>query len=181
MATERRILSSLDQLPEECQDDVVWALSQLNKRERTQTDILFDLNDRLAVKGHGPISRSAFSRRNVRLKRRRDRLEERNAMYAGIADTITPEKMGEQDIVLGELLKSLIDEYLDEAGSAAEVKELAAAFKQTIQAQHISAELKTKAVAAAQAKAIAAVASVAKERGGVSKATLAEINRRIMG
>ncbi len=182
MATERRILSSLDQLPEECQDDVVWALAELNQRHRTQTDILFELNDRLAVKGHGPISRSAFSRRSVRLKRRRDRIEERNAMYAGIADTITPEKMGEQDIVLGELLKTLIDEFLDEAGSAADVKELASAFRQTVAAQHISANLKEKALAAAQAKlekAVEAAAGEAEKAGrSVDAAEVLELIRK---
>lgn len=118
MATERRVLNSLNLLPEECQDDVVWALAELNRRERTQADILLELNDRLAVKGHGPISRSAFSRQSVRLKRRADRLAERDALYAGVIDKITPEKMAEQDIILGELLKTLIDEFIDDARTA---------------------------------------------------------------
>lgn len=149
---ERRVLGSLDLLPEECEDDVVWALAQLNKRERTQADILFELNDRLAVKGQGPISRSAFSRRSVRLKRRADRLAERNAIYSGIVEKITPETMADQDIVLGELLKTLIDELIDEARVPQDVKELAAAFRQTVAAQQASANLKAKAEAAAEKK-----------------------------
>ena len=82
MAQNRRVLDSLDLLPPECEDDVVWALARLNERQRTQADILFELNDRLAVKGQGPISKSAFSRRSVRLKRRRDRLAERRVRGA---------------------------------------------------------------------------------------------------
>lgn len=147
---ERRVLNSLDLLPEECQDDVVWALGELNRRDRTQADILFELNDRLAVHGQGPISKSAFSRRSVRLKRRADRLAERNAIYAGIIDTITPDTMAEQDIVLGELLKALIDELVDEARTPEDAKELASAYKQTVAAQHLSASLKAKAEAAAE-------------------------------
>ncbi len=149
-ARERRVLSALDLLPEDCQDDVVWALTALNGRERTQSDILFELNDRLAVKGQGPISKSAFSRRSVRLKRRADRLAERNAIYAGIIDSITPESMADQDIVLGELLKTLIDELIDEVKTPEDVKELASAYKQTVAAQHMSNNLKAKASAAAE-------------------------------
>lgn len=163
MARERRVLNSLDLLPEECQDDVVWALARLNERQRTQADILFELNDRLAVKGHGPVSRSAFSRASVRLKRRADRLAERDALYAGIIDKISPEKMGQQDIVLGELLKTLIDEMIDDARSAEDVKELASAFRQTVSAQQVSANLKAKAEAEAQKKLEKAVADAASE------------------
>lgn len=162
-AVDRRVLSSLDQLPEECQDDVVWALARLNERSRTQTDILFELNDRLAVKGQGPISRSAFSRRNVRLKRRRDRLEERNAMYAGIAPTITTEKITEQDVVLGEILKAIIDERADEASSAKDIMDLTAAFRNVVTAQHTSLKRQQQAVAAAGRKLEKAVAAAVGE------------------
>lgn len=159
----RRVLSSLDLLPEECQDDVVWALARLNERERTQADILFELNDRLEVKGYGPISKSAFSRRSVRLKRRADRLEERDQLYAGIVEKISPQKMGDQDIVLGELLKTLIDELIDDAHSAKDVKELAAAFRQVVTAQQTSANLKHKALAAAEKKMEVAVEAATDE------------------
>ncbi|RWC58908.1 phage protein Gp27 family protein [Mesorhizobium sp.] len=179
---ERRVLSSLDQLPEDCQDDVIWALGQLNERLRTQADILFELNDRLAVKGQGPISRSTFSRRSVRLKRRADRLAERDHIYAGIKDKITPDKMGDQDIVLGELLKALIDEMIDDAKTAEDVKELASAFRQTVSAQHVSASLKVKAEAAAEKKLEKAVstASGELEKAGhkVDAAEVLELIRR---
>lgn len=181
MAHERRVLTSLDLLPEECQDDVVWALARLNERERTQSDILFELNERLSVKGYGPISKSAFSRRSVRLKRRSDRLTERDALYAGIIERITPEKMAEQDIVLGELLKTLIDEMIDDARSAEDVKELASAYRQTVSAQQVSANLKAKALAEANKKLERAVAEVAQvaRKAGVTQETMDEINRRL--
>lgn len=160
---ERRVLGSMDLLPEDCEDDVVWALAELNQRNRSQADILFELNNRLEVKGQGPISRSAFSRRSVRLKRRADRLAERDALYAGIVEKITPEKMADQDIVLGELLKTLIDELIDEVRSPEDVKELASAYKQTIAAQHLSASLKAKADVAAEKRLAKAVKTATDE------------------
>jgi len=182
MAAERRVLSSLDLLPEECQDDVVWALSQLNERQRTQTDILFELNDRLAVKGAGPISRSAFSRKRVRLARRSAQLAERRHIYAGIAEKLTPDEVGKADLVLGEFLKTLIDELLDGDGlTSKNAMELARAYKETVMGQRHSAELEEKAAARADARLKKAVGEVAEavRKAGVSKETMEEINRRL--
>lgn len=139
--TERRVLDSLDLLPEDCQDDVVWALARLNERERTQNDILFELNDRLAVKGQGPISKSAFSRRSVRLHRRAQQLAERNHLYAGLAESLTPENVSKTDIVLAEFLKTLIDELLDSPNlGPKDAMELARAYQSTVSAARMSAE-----------------------------------------
>ncbi|NKX16150.1 DUF3486 family protein [Ochrobactrum pseudogrignonense] len=74
------------------------------------------MNDRLEVKGIGPISKSAFNRKAMRLSRRASQLEERRYIYAGIAEKLTPEEISKSDIVLGEFLKTLIDELLDGDG-----------------------------------------------------------------
>lgn len=149
MAASRRgrgHLSSLDLLPEDAQDDVVWALGQLNERRRTQADILFELNDRLEVKGVDPISRSAFNRRAMKLAKRAAQLEERRHVYAGIADRLTPEEVNKNDVVLGEFLKVLIDELLDsDELTPKNAMELARAYKETVIAQRHSAEERRKA------------------------------------
>lgn len=139
-------LSSLDTLPEEAQDDLVWALGQLNERRRPQTDILHELNERLDVKGIDPISRSAFNRRAMRLARRTAQLEERRHVYAGIAERLTPEEVSKSDIVLGEFLKVLIDELLeDDQLTSKNVMELARAYKETVLAQRNSSAERRKA------------------------------------
>ena len=139
-------LSSLDLLPEEAQDDLVWALGELNQRQRTQADILFELNDRLEVKGIEPISRSAFNRRATRLARRTAQLEERRYVYAGIAERLTPEEVSKSDLVLGEFLKVLIDELLDGSElTSKSAMELARAYKETVLAQRHSAAERRKA------------------------------------
>lgn len=182
MAAERRVLNSIDLLPEDCQDDVVWALSQLNERQRTQADILFELNDRLAVKGAGPISRSAFSRKSMRLARRNAQLAERQHIYAGIAEKLTPEEVGKADLVLGEFLKALLDDLLDgDDLTSKNAMELSRAYKDTIMAQRHSSELQEKAEARANARLKKAVGEVADavRKSGVSKETMDEINRRL--
>ena len=172
MSTDRRGRSRLDSmelLPEEAQDDVVWAISQLNERRRSQADILFELNDRLEVKGIGPISKSAFNRKSTRLRRRTDQLEERRYIYAGIAEKLTPEEIGRSDIVLGEFLKTLIDELLDGDGlNSKNAMELARAYKETVVAQRHSAEHRRKAEEEATAKLAKAVgdATDAVEKAG---------------
>ena len=77
MAEGRGRLSSIDLLPEEAQDDILWALGELNQRQRTQADILFELNDRLEAKGFEAISKSAFNRNSTKLAARSRRIAER--------------------------------------------------------------------------------------------------------
>lgn len=175
-------LSSLDLLPEEARDDVLWAIGELNKRERTQSDIHFELNDRLEAKGIETISRSAFNRKAMRLAKRTMQLEERRHIYAGIAERLTPKEIGNADLVLGEFLKTLLDELLDEDGIGTKgAMELARAYKDTIMAQRHSAELREKAEAQANAKLKKAVTEVADaaRKAGVSDETMEEINRRL--
>ncbi|MDL2332850.1 phage protein Gp27 family protein [Brucella inopinata] len=165
----RSRLDSLELLPEDAQDDVVWAISQLNERRRSQADILFELNDRLEVKGIGPISKSAFNRKAMRLSRRASQLEERRYIYAGIAEKLTPEEISKSDIVLGEFLKTLIDELLDGDGlNSKNAMELARAYKETVVAQRHSAEHRRKAEEEANAKLAKAVgdATDAVEKAG---------------
>ena len=162
-------LSSLEELPEEAQDDVIWAIGQLNERRRTQSDILFELNDRLEVKGVSAISKSAFNRRAMRLSRRAAQLEERRHLYAGVAEKLTPEEVGRTDIVLGEFLKVLIDELLDGEGlDSKNAMELAKAYKETVMAQRHSAEHRRKLEEEGRAKLDKAVldATGAVEKSG---------------
>lgn len=146
-------LSSLDLLPEEAQDDLLWAMAELNANKRTQADILFELNDRLEVKGVDAISRSAFNRKSTSLAARAMQLEERRHVYAGIAERLTPDEVGKSDLVLGEFLKIVIDR-LTLAGEidSKSIMELARAYKDTVVAQRHSAEHQKKAEERAKSK-----------------------------
>lgn len=178
-------LSSLDMLPDEAQDDLIWALGQLNERRRSQADILFELNDRLAVRGIEPVSRSAFNRKAMRLAKRTMQLEERRHVYAGIAERLTPEEVSKADIVLGEFLKTLIDELLDgEALDSKNAMELAKAYKETVVAQRHSAEHRRKLEAEAHAKitkAVDAVEGELKKKGATDGAEVLRLIREAYG
>jgi hypothetical protein len=171
MSSERATrgrLSSLDLVPEDAQDDVLWAMGELNRRARHQYEILDELNQRLLAKGVEPISRSAFNRRSVRIAAHARRIAESRALFEGIAPQFTPEKIDETNIVIGEMIKILIAELLDAGSEAFTPKgamEMARAYAMTIQGQHISAEAKRRALAAFKAQVGAAAQTVAKAKG----------------
>lgn len=173
---ERRVLSSLDLVPEEAQDDIFWAMRELNARRRSQADILFELNDKLAVRGVDPISKSAFSRAAVRAEKSRRAMAERNALIAAIAPMATPDKVREADLVIGELLKMLVAAILEQDGLTSEdAFNLAQAHLKSIQAQEKSTELKRAAEAEFSAKIGAAAEKVAQVKG-----ITADARRQIM-
>ena len=146
-------LSSMDMVPEEGQEDIHWAISELNKRERTQKDILFDLNDRLTAKGIDPISSSAFNRKSVALAAMSNRLNDARHIFQGIAPQFTAEKVDQSTVVLGEFLKLLVLELVQADGGQIGTKgvmELARAHLAVIQGQKLSAERRTKLEAEAR-------------------------------
>lgn len=174
-------LGSIDLIPEEGQDDIVWALSELNQRQRTQADILFELNERLAEKGIDPVSKSAFNRRAVRMANAARRIQERRELFSGIADQFTPDTVDEGNIVIGELIKTLITEILDKPNhSPKETMELARAYQATIQGQKISSDRRQRLQEEFAEKTTEVVEKVASE-AGLSKERVDQLKREFLG
>jgi Asp-tRNA(Asn)/Glu-tRNA(Gln) amidotransferase B subunit len=174
-------LSSLDMAPDEAQDDIFWAMGELNARKRTQAEILSDLNGRLADKNCPLISKSAFNRKAMRVAAAASRLAERRALFEGLAPQFTAERMDEANVVIGELIKTLITEMLDaDAGTFTPkgAMELARALKHSVEAQTISSEAKRRALDAASRKVGEAVEKVAKEKG-ITAETRAKIMEQL--
>ena len=174
-------LSSLDLIPDAGRDDVLWALEELNKRERMQVDILLELNKRLEEKGIDPVSKSAFNRKAVRVSAASRRIAEARAVFAGIADQFTPGEADANNFALGEVIKTLILELLDEPGHSPKgAMELARAFLATIQAQNLSTGQRQKLEAELASKASKAVDAIAGEKG-LTKETAEAIKAQILG
>lgn len=174
-------LSSIDLLPEEAGDEIVWACQQLAERKRTQADILFELNDRLEAKGLEAVSKSAFNRKSLMLAAAQRRMQESRAMFEGLASQFTAEDVDQNTIILGEYLKTLIVELLgDESKTPKQAMELAAAFRATVSAQKISSERRRKLEDEIASKTVKAVDAVAKSRG-LSAETAEEIKAKILG
>lgn len=181
MAEKRGQLSSLDLLPEEAQEDVIWAIGELNKRGRFQKDILEEFNGRLAGKGVGPISSSAFNRASMRIASRASKIEERRKVYAAIADKLTPTDVATNDLVLGEFLKTLIDEMMDgDELTPKNAMELARAYHSTISAQKLSIERRRSLEAEFAKRTDEVIERVASE-GGLSADRVAQLRRDFLG
>jgi len=171
MADERKgrgRLDSFDLMPDEGQEDIAWAIQELNRRDREAKDILEELNGRLADKGLPLISRSAFNRKSIRIASAARRIAESRAIFAGIADQFTPGNVDEANVVIGEMLKMLIMEHLDAGPEKIDTKgamELARGYLAVIQGQKVSAARRSQLESEFKAKAGAAVEAVAKAKG----------------
>ncbi len=181
MRETRGRLSSLDLAPEEAQEDILWALAQLNERKRSQADILVELNDRLAVKGCEGISKSAFNRKAVRCSAAARRVDEARALFAGIAPSFTPERQDETNLVIGELIKVLIAELLEsDKIDSKGAMELAQAYVKSIQGQALSSLHREKLEAKFARKASEAIKAVGKARG-LTAETVEALRAKILG
>lgn len=176
-------LGSIDLLPDEAADDIVWACQQLAERKRTQADILFELNDRLEGKGLEGISKSAFNRRAVRLAAAQRRMQDARAMFDGIGSQFTAENVDDNTVVLGEFIKTLIIELVDDqAGDKTpkQAMELARAFHATVAAQKISTDRRQKLNEELKKAAVQTIDRVAKKQG-LSRETVDKLRSEFLG
>lgn len=176
-------LSSIDLLPEEASDDIVWACQQLAARTRTQSDILFELNDRLEAKGLEPISRSAFNRRAMRLAAAQRRMSEARAMFDGMASQFTASDVDENTVILGEFLKTLIIELVDDGAgykTPKQAMELARAFHATVSAQKVSSDRRRQLELEMKTRTSEVIETVAR-RQGLTRETVDTLRAEFLG
>lgn len=176
-------LSSIDLLPEEAGDDIVWACQQLAARDRPQADILFELNDRLEAKGLEAISRSAFNRKAMRLAAAQRRMSEARAMFEGLSSQFTAADVDDNTVILGEFIKTLIVELVDDQSgnkTPKEAMELARAFHATVAAQKISTDRRQKLEAEFKTAAVQTIETVAK-RQGLTRETVDSLRAEFLG
>lgn len=138
-------LSSIDLLPEEAEEDVVWALEELRARRHHQSTILAEFNLRLADKGIAPISKSAWNRFAVRKAiqfRRLDEVQRISGELVGALGTDGPDQL---TVAVAEMLKLAMFEKLE--GGMVDTKsmmELGRALSSAVGAQKASAEHRRK-------------------------------------
>lgn len=180
-------LSTLDLLPPEAEEDVLWAHKELRLRKRLQQDILEEFNLKLRLKGIPPISKSAFNRASLRLMRMATRLEETREIAGVLAERF--ETGGGEDVtlLLGETIKVMVYEMLENAGrlkadgaTAEMMMNAARALKSAEEARRISADTKRLVEKEFKVKAEAAVEQVARAKG-LSAETVEAIKANILG
>lgn len=183
----RNRLSSIDLLPPEAEEDVVWAYKELRRRKMIQDDVLDQFNLRLRMKGLGPISKSAFSRAAIRLSRMATRLEETREIAGVLAEKF--ETGGGEDItlLLGETIKVMTFEMLENAGrlkadgdTAEMLMNAARALKTAEDARRVSADTASKLKREFAVKAEEAVERVGAARG-LSSETVTAMKAELFG
>ncbi len=176
-------LSSLDLLPEEAQDDLVWACQRLAERQRSQADILVEFNDRLAAKGIEPVSKSAFNRKAIRIAAATRRQRETREIFVALSGEIEPARIDEHSLVLGEFLKTLIFELLQPGAAELDpdaAMKLSRGYREIMAGQKISTDRRASEEKRATERAAAAVDAVGKARG-LTLETVRAIKSEILG
>lgn len=177
-------LSSIDMLPDEAEEDIVWALEQLRERSLPQNTILMEFNERLADKGIEPISKSAWGRYAVRKAIQFRKLDEVQRIGGELVRTMDAKEPDQVTVAVAELIKVAVFEVLEGGEVTTKgIMELSRALQSAVGAQKASAEYRErleKEVAAKLAEAAKKVGEIS-ERKGVSPEAMAEINRALMG
>lgn len=185
-------LNHIELLPEECSPIVAWAASELQNRDRTQTEIYEEFVSRLQAldreqRGELDIripSFSAFNRYSIRLATMTRRLDETREIATAIAGKFDAKASDDLTIIAAEALKTLVFELLTDAGqSGVDPKgamALASALHKATQAQGVSLATRQKVEKDFAEKAEAAVKSVGKARG-LSDEAANEILTKILG
>ena len=177
-------LSSIDLLPAEAGETVAWAAQALRERERTQTDIHTEFNERLTEIGLEPVSASAFNRHAIRLAETLRRVQQTREIAAVLTDKLPPGQSDDVTITLAEMIKSLVFELLEAGGDAGltpkQAMEMATAVKSIVAAEKMSLDRRRKLEAAVEDKVDEAIEQVSQE-AGLSAERVAQIRRDVLG
>ena len=171
-------LSSIDRLPEEAEEDVVWALEQLRDRKLPQTAIWSEFNERLMDKGLDPISRSAFNRYSVKKAVQFRKLDEARKMAAELTSAFDPEDADQVTILIGQMIHMQAQNLLmDRDVNSKEMMEMARAIQAVTGAMAKSAEHRRKLQEEVEHRLRQAAAAMqeAGKKEGLDAATLAKI------
>ena len=177
-------LSSIDMLPEEADQDIVWALEQLRDRKMPQGAILAEFNSRLADRGVGGVSKSAFSRWAIRKAIQFRKMDEVRHITAEIVTDLGTDGADQVTVAVAEMLKVAIYELLEKGTADSKgVMEMARALTSVVSAQKTSTEHRRKLeerVAAQMEQAADKAERVATE-AGLTAERAAQIRREVLG
>lgn len=111
-------LSSIDMLPDDAEQDIRWALEQLRERTMPQTAILGEFNARLADRGIGGVSKSAFNRWSLRKAFQFRRLDEVRKITSDMIDKLGSDGSDQVTVAIAEMIKVSAYELLEDGVSS---------------------------------------------------------------
>ena len=181
-------LSGIELLPEACAEAVAWAASELQNRERTQTDIYEEFVGKLEAldrEHRGELeftipSFSAFNRYSIRLATLTQRLTQTREIATAIANKFDAAASDDLTLIASEAIKTLVFELVTNGGEAGfdpkGAKALADALFSATRAQGVSTSRRQKVEAEFKENVKATLKTVG-EKAGISQESLDEINR----
>ncbi len=177
-------LSSIDLLPEEAEEDIIWALECLRERTMPANAVLAEFNGRLADRGIAKVSKSAFSRWSIRKAIQFRKLDELRAITSDVVAGLGTGGADEVTVAISEMVKAAIYEQLE--GGKLDPKgimELSRALGSVVSAQKTSAahRAKLEEKVTQQVEEAADRAEVAAQEAGLSADTVAQIRRDVLG
>lgn len=188
----RSRLSNIELLPEECSHIVAWAAAELQKRERTQTDIYQEFVGQLEAiqREHRgelefPIpSFSAFNRYSLKLALMTQRINQTRDIASTLANKFDAAASDDLTLIAAEAIKTLIFELLTAGGEAGidpkGAMSLANALRSATQAQGISTARRQKVEKEFADRASEAIETIAKAKG-LTRDTVSDIKAQILG
>lgn len=185
-------LSGIELLPEACADAVAWAAEELQKRERTQTEIYKDFVSMLEgvhreYRGELEFtipSFTAFNRYSIRLATLTQRLNQTREIATTLASKFDASASDDLTLIASEAIKTLVFELVTAGGEAGfdpkGAKALADALFSASRAQGVSTARRQKVEADLAERAKQAVSAVVKSKG-ITDEGAREILDRFLG
>ena len=148
--------TNIEMLPEACAPIVAWAADELQKRDRTQTDIYSEFVSQLEAiqrEHRGELefaipSFSAFNRYSIKLATLTSRLNETREIASTLAEKFDAADSDNPTLIAAEAIKTLIFELLTNSGEAGidpkGAMSLANALRAAAQAQGVSTSRRQK-------------------------------------
>ncbi|MFZ5749084.1 MAG: phage protein Gp27 family protein [Pseudomonadota bacterium] len=172
-AEGRGRLSSIDMLPEDAEPDILWANEQLRAREKPANAILAEFNARLADRGIGAISKSAWGRYSVRKAVQFRKHDEARRMSAELVAQLGSEGADEVTVMVAEMAKVAALEILETGKlDSKSFMELGKGLQSVVGAQKASAEHRRKLREDMLAKVDKAIDKAGAESGGADAAAV---------
>jgi hypothetical protein len=176
-------LSSIEMLPDEAEPDIIWANEQLRERQMPAKAILVEFNKRLADRGIGPISKSAWGRYSVRKAIQFRKHDEARRMSAELVAQLGADGADEVTVMVAELIKVAMFETLEGGNlNTKGIMELARGLQSVVGAQKTSAEHRRKLQEGLLAKVDKAIEKAGEDSsGGDAQAVLKRIREDVYG
>lgn len=178
----RNRLSSIDLLPPEADDDIVWAVREIEAGKRLLKDVLKEFNARLADRGIGAISDSAWTRYAVRKRAAFQELKEVRDISNAIVASLEPGSDDALTIAVAQFAKTAAFKLFQQGTplDSKSIMEIGKAVQSIESAKRTSATVRKEVEREIAQKAAQTIESVAKE-AGLSSERIAQLRREFLG